>query len=146
MKLFDEINYVTEILKKGVFAAIFILFSCSKETQSERLLDPIVGEWEVTLYNYEEVGDRSIEYTFEGTLAFFEDGTALQSGTLIFGVVSESVNQAFTWENRKSLPDYSATTQSYLIDNAINFVVFSEDFDYAQVTDEEGDTIEVFRK
>ena len=79
-------------------------------------------------------------------LGFFEDGTALQSGTLIFGVVSESVNQAFTWENRKSLPDYSATTQSYLIDNAINFVVFSEDFDYAQVTDEEGDTIEVFRK
>ena len=70
----------------------------------------------------------------------------MQKGSVQFGTEMQEVSEAFTWQNRAMDPNFSRTSQSYLIDGAINFVVFSEDFDYAQVTDEEGDTIEVFRK
>lgn len=123
----------------------FIIFSCSKE-KTINDIDPIIGDWSATLYNRELIAGQTIEYTFEGTLSFYEGGTALQKGSVQFGTEMQEVSEAFTWQNRAMDPNFSRTSQSYLIDGAINFVVFSEDFDYAQVTDEEGDTIEVFRK
>lgn len=122
-----------------------IFFSCSKE-KNIRVIDPIIGHWTTTLYNREVIAGQTIEYTFEGTLSFYEGGTALQRGNISFGTESQEISEAFVWQNRSIEPDFSRTSQSYLIDGVINFVVFSEDFDYAQVTDEEGDTIEVFRE
>ena len=122
-----------------------IIFSCSKEKNINDM-DPIIGDWYATLYNRELIAGQTIEYTFEGTLSFYEGGTALQKGSVQFGTEMQEVSEAFTWQNRAMDLNFSRTSQSYLIDGAINFVVFSEDFDYAQVTDEEGDTIEVFRK
>ena len=134
----------TSMKKVFILFLYFVTITCSKETEPST--DPIIGDWEATLYNREVIAGQVIAYTFEGTLSFYEGGTALQKGSIRFGTEIQEISEAFTWQNRGMTPDFSRTSQSYLIDGAINFVVFSEDFNYAQVTDEEGDTIEVYRR
>ena len=134
-------------MKKFLYLALFIfVIGCSqKESIAIRTTDPIIGEWAVELYNAEIIEGLKIEYRFEGSLFFYEDGTALQLGALYYDGNTQPLSQPFEWVNRKTNPDFNAIDQSYLIDGVINFVVFSDDFKYATVTDEEGDTIEVFR-
>ena len=136
-----------KVMRQILFMSLFLTaIGCTKkDTIAVRTTDPIIGEWAVELYNAETVGELEIAYRFEGSLFFYEDGTALQLGALYFDGNSQPLSQPFEWVNRKTDPDFNANAQSYLIDGVINFVVFAEDFNYATVTDEEGDTIEVFR-